>query len=63
MKIVRTKYNKNLENRPKREVSLVSNKVGVLSFVRSNLDNKDNIKEIEGYSVVNIVKVIKANIV
>jgi hypothetical protein len=63
MKIARTKYNKNLENYSKREVSLVLNKVGVLSFVGSDLNNKDNIKEIEGYSVVNIVEVVGANVV
>jgi hypothetical protein len=63
MKIAKTEYNKNLKNRPKREVSLVLNEVGVFSFIGSDLDNEDNIKEIEGYSVVNIVEVIKANIV
>jgi hypothetical protein len=61
MKTARTEYDENLENRPKREVSLVSNEVGALSFVGSDLDDEDDIKEIEGYSVVNVVEVVGAN--
>jgi hypothetical protein len=54
-------WRSNLENRPKREVSSVSNEVGALSFVGSDLDDEDDIKEIEGYSVVNVVEVVGAN--
>jgi hypothetical protein len=48
LKMARTKYDENLENRPKREASSTSNRVGALSFVGSVLDDEGDIKEIEG---------------
>jgi hypothetical protein len=52
---------KNLENRPKREVSPVSNGVGALSLVGGVPDDEYDIEGIKGYGVVNVVEVMEAN--
>ena len=62
MQTTRTKYNKNINNRSKQEVKALSNIVARLTFVSVGSNNKDKDKEdIEGYSVVNVVSVTKAN--
>ena len=55
-------YNKFLDRQPKKGVSTLSNSVAGLTFVYIRLDNEDKVKEeIEGYRVVNVISITKAN--
>jgi hypothetical protein len=60
IKTASTEYDENLENQPKEEVSSRSKRVKVLSLL-GNESDKDDIGEIYGYKVVNIIEVIETN--
>jgi hypothetical protein len=55
-----TEYDENPENRPKKEVSTGSKSVGALSILGNESDD-DDVEEIEGYGIVNVVEVIETN--
>ena len=61
MQIVGIEYNKFLDGQPKTEISTWSSLVGGLTFIDIELDNKDK-EEIKGYSKVNVVGIVEANV-
>ena len=57
-----TEYDEFLDGRPKKEVSTLSNSVAGLTFVYVGSDDEDEVEEeIEGYRVVNVINITKAN--
>ena len=61
MQTARTEYNKIISNCSKKELSqIVSTPINKLTFVITNLDKEDK-KEIKGYSKVNIVSIVNTN--
>ena len=62
MLTARTEYNEIVENRPKKEVSILeSSSISGLTFIVAALDNKSKDEEIEGYGKVSIVGIANAN--
>ena len=62
MLTTRMEYDKIVENRPKKEVSILeSSSISRLTFIVAALNNESKDEEIEGYSKVSIVSVANAN--
>ena len=57
-----TEYDENINDRPKKEVSVQSNSVAGLTFVGIGSDDEDELEEeVEGYGVVNVMTITEAN--
>ena len=57
-----TEYDENINGCPKKEVSAQPSLVVGLTFVSIGADDEDEVEEeVEGYSVVNIMSITKAN--